>query len=343
MLAAELVGVRDVRLRDLPLPSNPAAGEVQVRVRAVGICGSDRHYYLEGGIGDMPCRFPMIQGHEAVGQVLGAGVGGFEQGMWVALEPAIYCGKCEFCLAGRHNVCDNIRFMSNPGEPGFFREVVTLPAENVMPLPLGIPATQATLHEPLAVVVHAMKFAAVQPGDSAAVFGAGPIGLLTIAMLRLCGAGRIYAVDRVPARLQLARRMGADCTVDFSGTEPDRAIWSDTGRRGVDVAIEAAGQPEALNHCLRVARNAGRVLLIGIPSTVTVPLEFHDMRRKELALFNVRRQNHTAHTAIRLLAEGRHPFGEIVTHTLPLEKIDSAFRLLENYEDGVGKAVITME
>ena len=134
--------------------------------------------------------------------------------------------------------------------------------------------------------------------------------------------------------------MGADCTIDFSATPPDQAIRSETGRRGVDVAFDAAGKTESINHCLRVARNAGRVVLLGIPSSVTVPLEFHDMRRKELALFNVRRQNHNSHAALELLGERRLPLGDMVTHTRALETIDSAFRLLENYEDGVGKAVI---
>ena len=342
MLAAQLFGIRDLRLSDLPSPPAPGPGEVQVAVRAVGICGSDLHYYLAGSMGDASCIFPLILGHEPAGQVLrvGLGVSGVEPGDMAALEPAICCGRCEFCLTGHQNVCERIRFLSNPGEPGFFREIVNLPAENVMPLPPGLSAEEATLYEPLAVALNAMKFAAIRPGESAAVFGAGPIGLLTIAAARLSGAGRIYAVDRVPARLELARRMGADCAIDFSATEPDRAIWNDTGRRGVDVTFEAAGKAEAVNHCLRVTRNAGRVVLIGIPSSVTVALEFHEMRRKELALFNVRRQNRNAHTALQLLAERRIAFGEIVTHTRPLSAIQSAFRLLEAYDDGVGKAVI---
>ncbi|MBI3698318.1 MAG: alcohol dehydrogenase catalytic domain-containing protein, partial [Acidobacteria bacterium] len=325
-------------------PPDPGPGEVQVRVSAVGICGSDLHYYLEGGMGDAGCTFPMILGHEPTGQVLrlGAGVSGLDPGRLAALEPALYCRQCEFCLAGRHNVCERLRFLSNPGEPGFFREIVNLPAGNLLPLPPGISAEEGTLHEPLAVALNAMKFAAIHPGESAAVFGAGPIGLLAIAMARLCGAGRIYAVDRVPARLELARRMGADCAIDFSAVEPDRAIRNETGQRGVDVAFEAAGKPDSINHCLRVTRNAGRVVLIGIPGSVTVPLEFHEMRRKELALYNVRRQNHNAHTAVGLLAEQRLPWGDIVTHTPPLTAIDAAFRMLEHYEDGVGKAVIRL-
>ncbi len=343
MLAAELAGVRDVRVRDVPPPPEPGPGEVQVRVAACGICGSDLHYYLEGGIGDTPCRFPMILGHEPAGVVVraGPGVTGLEPGMPAALEPAIYCGRCEFCRSGRHNICERIRFLSSPEDPGFFRELVNLPAENLLPLPPQLSAEVASLYEPLAVALNAGKWADLRPGESAVVFGAGPIGLLTVAVARLSGAGRIYAVDRLPARLELARRMGAGCTVNFSAEDPVAAVLSDTRGRGVDAAFEAAGSPAAINQCMRAVRNGGRVVLIGIPGAVTVDLEFHEMRRKELALFNVRRQNHNSETAIRLLAEGRLPFGDLVTHTRPLEAAASAFRLLETYADGVGKAVIT--
>jgi L-iditol 2-dehydrogenase len=343
MLAAQLHGLRDLRVVEAPPPPDPGPGEVQVHVEACGICGSDLHYYLEGGIGDTPCRYPMILGHEPAGRVVrsGPGVTGLDIGRLAALEPAIYCGRCEFCRAGRHNVCERIRFLSTPEDPGFFRELVNLPADNLLPLPPSLSPQTASLYEPLAVALNALHWAALRLDESVAVFGAGPIGLLTVAAARLSGAGRIYAVDRLPARLALARRMGADCSIDFTAADPVQAILAETRGRGVDAAFEAAGSPQTINQCLRVARNAGRVVLIGIPGSVTVDLEFHEMRRKELALFNVRRQNHHAATAIRMLAEARLPFGDLVTHTRPLDAIAAAFRLLETYEDGVAKAVIT--
>jgi L-iditol 2-dehydrogenase len=342
MLAALLAGVGDLRVVEAPPPPDPGPGEVQVRVEACGICGSDLHYYREGSIGDTPCRYPMVLGHEPAGRVIraGPGVTGLEPGLFAAFEPAICCGRCESCRSGRHNVCERIQFLSNPEEPGFFREIVNLPAENVLPLPGNLSAEVATLYEPLAVALNALHLAALRPGEAAVVFGVGPIGLLTVAAARLSGAGRIYAVDRLPARLELARRLGADCAVDFSQADPVQAILQETRGRGVDAAFEAAGSRTAINQCLRVTRAAGRVLLIGIPAEVTVDLEFHEMRRKELALLNVRRQNHNTGTAIQLLAEPRLPFEEVVTHTRPLADIGSAFRLLADYADGVGKLVI---
>ncbi|HEX3876324.1 MAG TPA: alcohol dehydrogenase catalytic domain-containing protein, partial [Bryobacteraceae bacterium] len=136
MIAAELTGVRQFRLAEFP-DQPPAPGEVQVRVEAVGICGSDVHYYSEGGIGDTPCVYPMVIGHEPAGTVVkcGEGVTGWSAGDRAALEPALYCYHCEFCRTGHHNVCANIQFLSTPRLPGFFREFVNLPVANLLPLP----------------------------------------------------------------------------------------------------------------------------------------------------------------------------------------------------------------
>ncbi len=162
MLVAELVSNRRFCLADRPIDP-PAPGEIQVRVNAVGICGSDVHSYSEGAIGDTPCQYPMVLGHEPAGTVVatGAGVTGWAPGDRAALEPALYCYHCEFCRTGRHNICANLRFLSNPGIPGFFREFVNLPAENVLPIPAGLSLELASMAEPLAVALHSLQFAAV--------------------------------------------------------------------------------------------------------------------------------------------------------------------------------------
>src|SRR5579884_4195490 len=182
MLVAELIAPRSFRLVSRELP-DPGPGEIQVRVAAVGICGSDLHAYGEGAIGDTPCRYPMVLGHEPAGTVIatGAGVTGWAPGDRAALEPAVYCYHCEFCRAGRHNICANIRFLSNPGIPGFFREFVNLPAANLLAIPPDLSLEMATIVEPLAVALHSLEFAALSPSDTVAIFGAAPIGLLTIA------------------------------------------------------------------------------------------------------------------------------------------------------------------
>ena len=341
MQVAQLDAPHRFRLTDQPI-DDPGPGEVQVRVAAVGVCGSDLHYFSEGSIGDTPCVYPMVLGHEPTGTVIstGPGVSGWAPGDRAALEPAVYCYHCEFCATGHHNVCSNIRFLSMPQDPGFLRERVNLPATNVLPLPPEVGLDEGTLFEPLAVTLHSMKFAALQPGERVLVLGAGPIGLLTIALLRLSGAGRIWAVDPVAARRELALRLGADAAIDPTSVDPVHELLSETRGRGVDVAIDCAARGESINHAIGAARNAGRIVVTGIPSAARVALDFHVMRRKELALLNVRRSNHESETALELLRDCPQRFTPMLTHSFPLDAVDRGFTILEQYADGVGKVLI---
>ncbi len=341
MKVAELYEVRKFRLVERPV-ADPGPGEVQVRVEAVGICGSDMHYFAEGRIGDVVCKYPVVVGHEPTGVVVkaGPGVTGWNAGDRVALEPAIYCYHCEFCLSGRHNICANIRFLSSPPEPGFFCEYVNLPAASLLPLPEDLGFGEGTLFEPLAVVLHSMKFAALRPRDTAAVFGAGPIGLMTVAVLKMCGAGRIWAVEPVAHRREMAKQIGADVVIDPEETDPGRAILSDTGRRGVDVVIDCAAHGGSVNHSIQAARNGGRVVITGIPSEAQVAIDFHVARRKELAILNVRRSNHDSEAALDLLRENRGKFAPLITHTFPLSGVQEAFEMLEHYSGGACKVII---
>jgi L-iditol 2-dehydrogenase len=341
MLVAELIAQRQFRFTETPI-EDPGPGEVQVRANAVGVCGSDLHSYAEGAIGDTPCEYPMVLGHEPAGTVhkIGPGVTGWSVGDRAALEPAVYCYHCEFCRSGRHNICANIRFLSNPGIPGFFRELVNLPASNLLAIPAGLSLEVATIVEPLAVAMHSLKFASVQPGETAAVIGAGPIGLLTIACLKVAGAGRIWAIEPVAHRRHLAMEMGADAAIDPGEVDAARLIHADTGNRGVDCAIDCAAREDTTNAAIRAARNGGRVVLTGIHSAAMVPFEVSPMRRKELAIFNVRRSCGESHDALELLTGRLSWFAPLVTHTRPLDGIAEAFRLTEHYADGVGKMVI---
>jgi L-iditol 2-dehydrogenase len=344
MLVAELTAPRVFRLAQSEIEP-PGPGEVQVRPDAVGICGSDLHWYAEGAIGDSPCEYPMVLGHEPSGTVMavGAGVTGWSPGDRAALEPALYCYHCEFCRTGQYHVCANIRFLSNPGHPGFFRERVNLPAKNLLPIPASLPLEVATLHEPLAVALHSLKFAAIQEGDTVMVIGAGPIGLLTIASLKLARPGRIWAVEPLAHRRQMAVRMGADAAIDPGEADAAEEILRETGGRGVDCAIDCAAKEHTTNQAIRACRNAGRVVLTGIHSDCFVPIEVSPMRRKELAIFNVRRSCGEGHTAVDLLVEQTARFAPMITHTRPLSQIAAAFRLAENYEDGAVKTVIRPE
>ena len=341
---AELIAQRQFRLVERRI-ADPGPGEVQVRVQAVGICGSDLHAWAEGGVGDAPCVYPMVLGHEPAGVVaqVGPGVSGWQPGDRAAFEPAIYCYHCEYCLSGRHNVCARLRFLSSPGDPGFFREFVNLPAANLVALPPNLGLNEGSLIEPLAIALHSMKIGQPRLGETAAVFGAGPIGLLTITALKLSGAGRVWSVEPVEARRALALKMGADVAVDPAEVDAVRQILSETGERGVDLALDCATKGGSTRQAIQVARRAGRVVFTGIPSEPETPVEFHTWRRKELTLFQVRRSNHESSAAREILAAGPGRFAPLITHIRPLEEIGRAFSLLEGYEDGVGKLIVRLD
>jgi L-iditol 2-dehydrogenase len=339
MRAAELIAPHTFRLTEIPI-DDPGPGEVQVRVEAVGVCGSDLHAYCEGAVGSTANVYPMVLGHEPAGTIVktGAGVTGLAAGDRGALEPALYCYHCEFCLSGHHNVCANLRFLSATPHPGFFRELVNLPAANFQPIPATMQYAEAALAEPLAVAMHSLRLASIGAGETVAVIGAGPIGLLTIAALRAAKAGRIWAVEPLAHRRELARLIGADAAIDPE--EAAREILGGTGQRGVDCAIDCAAKEHTTNQAMEVTRNAGRVALTGIHSTALVAMDGSTMRRKELTIYNVRRSNHETEEALALLEEHGEWFAPMLTHAREMEQIDEAFAIASEYRDGVGKMMV---
>jgi L-iditol 2-dehydrogenase len=339
MRAAELIAPLTFRLTDMPI-EDPGPGEVQVRIGAVGVCGSDLHAYAEGAVGSTPNVYPMVLGHEPAGTIVktGSGITGLAVGDCGALEPALYCYHCEFCLSGRHNVCANLRFLSGPQLPGFFRELINLPVANFRPTPTGMSLDEATLAEPLAVAMHSLHLASIRPGETVAVIGAGPIGLLTIAALRATKAGRIWAVEPLAHRRELAREIGA--AFALQPEEAAEEILSATGRRGVDCAIDCAAGEHTMGQAVQLTRNAGRVALTGIHTTPLVSLDGSAMRRKELTIFNVRRSNHETQEALELLRAHPEWFAPLLTHTREIARIDEAFLITSQYRDGVGKMIV---
>jgi L-iditol 2-dehydrogenase len=339
MQAAELIAPLTFRLTEMPI-EDPGPGEVQVRIEAVGVCGSDLHSYSEGAVGGTPNVYPMLLGHEPAGRIVktGAGVTGLAAGDRGALEPALYCYHCEFCLSGHHNVCANLRFLSNPHHPGFFRELINLPVANFLPIPTGMSFGEATLAEPLAIALHSLRLASIRPGETVVIIGAGPIGLLTIAALRAAKAGRIWAVEPLAHRRELARGIGADVVIEPG--EAAEEILRGTGLRGVDCAIDCAAGEHTTVQAIQLTRNAGRVALTGIHSTPLVSMDGSAMRRKELTIFNVRRSNHETQEALELLQTHAEWFAPLLTHTREIERIDEAFAIASQYRDGVGKMIV---
>jgi L-iditol 2-dehydrogenase len=331
MLTAQLTGLRAFTIVEDELPE-PGPGELRVRVAAIGICGSDMHAYAEGAVGDSPCKYPTVLGHEPSGTVHKAGVGvtGWSVGDRGALEPAIFCYHCEFCRTGHYNLCENLRFMSTAAVPGFFREYVNVPAHNLLPIGPATGLAEATLVEPLAVILHSLKIGSYQRGESAVVWGAGPIGLLTIAVLKLFGAPRVWAVEPLAYRREFAKALGADDAFDPSADVP----------KGAEIAFDCAAKDDSVNRCLATLKGFGRVVLTGIHSDHRTSLDIHLMRRLELKLFSLRRSNDESNDARDLLEQHAKLFAPIITHRRPLGGIDEAFALNERYAGGVGKMLV---
>jgi L-iditol 2-dehydrogenase len=345
MLAARLHGPSDLRVEKLPRPETPGRGQVLLRVHATGLCGSDLHSYLDARIGDTLITSPFILGHEFSAVIEIAGPESLDghaqpivQGTRVAVDPAQPCGQCELCEKGHPNLCDHLRFCGAYPDGGSFCEWMHMPARCCFPLPDSVDDTQGALLEPLGVAIHAVDLARVRVGDSAAVLGAGPIGLLILRMLRLAGANPIYVADRFPWRLRLAERYGAvPIPCDH---EPVLRVSEFTRGRGVDVAVEAAWADSSINDAAEMCRLGGRLVLVGIPADDRLSMRHSLPRRKGLTILVVRRMKHTYPRAIRLVSDGTIDLRELVSHRFPLDRIAEAFAMNATYQDSVVKIII---
>jgi len=341
MKALVLHGSRDLRVEDLPEPE-VGPGQVKVGVRAVGICGSDVHYFKHGRIGNQVVEKPQIAGHEGAGEIVevGPGVEGLEVGLRVAVEPSRTCGQCEWCLADKPNVCPAVEFRSTPPLDGLMCEAVVLEPQQCVPIPDQMTFEEAAMLEPLQVTVHAANVIGVGRGETVTVVGAGTIGLGCIQMARIAGAERIIVTDRLDYRLALARQHGADEVVNVETDDPVEAVMRLTDGRGTDVVFEctnsAAGAPQAYD----VATVCGRVALVGIPEEDQIVLDAHEYRRKELTVRYVRRSRHAAERAIALVTGGQLDVATWITHRVGLEDAPKAFETVAAYADGVLKAMV---
>jgi L-iditol 2-dehydrogenase len=308
--ALRLHGAGDLRLHDEPSPA-PAAGEVLVRVTAVGLCGSDRHWLDEGGIGDAVLSRPLVLGHEFAGVI----ESGSRAGERVAVDPAIPCARCAPCLAGQPHLCLRLRFAGHGSTDGALRSWLTWPERLAHPLPDSLSDAEGALLEPLGVALHALDLGHVGQGTSAAVFGCGPIGLLLIQALRAAGAAPIVASDVLPHRLEAAAALGAT-----------PALEAGEGEVGVDVAFEAAGEDAALADAIAATRPGGRVVLVGIPAGDRTSFAASAARRKGLTFLLSRRMEPAdLPRAIRLADSGEVALAPLVTARYGLEDWRDAF------------------
>lgn len=314
MLAARLHAARDVRVAEEPDPV-PGAGESLVRVGAVGICGSDLHWFLEGAIGESQLTGPVVPGHEMGGTI----VSGRRAGQRVAVEPAIPCGRCRHCLAGWVNLCPTGRFAGQGTVDGGFRQLMAWPDELLSPVSDAIADEQVPLIEPLLIALHAESLRPVRTGDHVAVVGCGPIGLLQVQVALLGGPARVLAVEPLAHRRAAALAMGATEAVDALGPGEGEPVF--------DVVFEASGSPGAVAAAVDLARPGGTVVLVGIPDDDRTTFQASVARRKGLGLLLVRRSVPANERARRLIEAGRIRLDGLVTHRLPLGRAAEAFEL----------------
>lgn len=318
MRVAVLTAPGEMALEDRPEPE-PGPGQVKVRVASVGVCGSDTHYYDHGRIGDFVVEAPLVLGHEASGQVVavGAGVTSLRPGQRVSLEPGVPDLVCEQCLAGRYNLCPDMRFFATPPIDGAFAEHVVVHAAFAHPVPDSMSDDAAALLEPLSVGVWACRKGRVTAGTRVLITGAGPIGLVAVQTARAFGATEVVVSDVNPARLALARELGATEVVD-AREQSVRDL-----PRPPQVLLECSGFPPAIGEGIRALDRAGKAVLVGMGGDeLMLPLSV--VQDRELEVTGVFRYAGTWPTAIALVASGQIDLDRLVTGTYALADAEDA-------------------
>ncbi len=328
-------------MAERPKPK-PGPGEVLVRVHRVGICGSDVHYYTHGRIGSFVVEKPIVLGHETAGiiEAVGSGVSASRVGERVAIEPGVPDRTCEWCRAGRYNLCPNVAFLATPPYDGSFADYLVTPSDFAFALPENVSLDEGALVEPLSVGVYAVRRSGLLAGQTVAVVGAGPIGLVTQQVARAAGAGRIVAIDRESARLATAKELGATDVIDASTADPERALMALTGGRGVDVVFEAAGSPATCALAVKLAVRGGTVVNIGLPPEDMFPYPLVSAMAREVDVKTIFRYANVYPAAIALIASGRVDVKRLVTHRFTLERAEAALQLADSRADGVIKAMV---
>lgn len=341
MKAIFQTGIRRFEIREIPKPV-PGKGEVLLRVKTVGICGSDVHYWNEGRIGDQIPKFPFVLGHECAGVVeeCGAGITDISAGTIAAFEPGVSCGVCEICRSGHYNACPQVRFLGSPPINGAFQEFIVGKHCQILPLASPLSIDDGVMLEPLSIGAYAVRMAGFQSADTAAVIGSGPIGMSVASVLKASGACQIIMIEKHADRAAYARSLAGDHVIAKSSGEAVKTVQEITSGRGVDFVFEASGSTAAFAHATDMARICGTVVFVGISSDDMVPLPMHAVRRKELLLKTVRREAFGYHLALSLRQKGLVDPLPWITHRFAPEQVNEAFALVSQYKDKVLKAVI---
>ena len=348
MPAAVLHGVHDLRVEQVLAPPAPAPGEVQIRLGKVGICGSDVHYWQHGRIGDFVVRAPMILGHECAGTVVAVGenVENLRAGDRVAIEPGVprlsNAASHFYEKRGRYNLCPDIFFFATPPDHGAFCTLVNHQADFCFRLPDHVSLEEGALIEPLSTGIYAARVAPIGMGDTVAITGAGPIGLMNLLAARAAGAANVLISDTVQTRLDVAMQIGATGIIRGDAAELKDAARELTQGRGADVCIECAGHGAALDAAIGTARAGATVVLVGLPPGDSVPVNINDLIAREITLRPIFRYNNTFSTGVDLLASGKVDVKPLISKRFELSEVPQAFEYVVANRETCVKAIINI-
>ena len=344
MIACVIHGAKDLKIENRPEP-RPQEGEVLVRFGAGGICGSDLHYYQEGRVGNFELREPMVLGHEVAGEVveIGEGVTKVRPGQRVAVNPTRPCLHCSYCLSGHSNLCRNVRFYGSaarfPHVQGGFADLFIASEGQCLPIPDSLSYPAAACAEPLAVTLHAVARAGSLLGRRILITGAGPIGILTVAAVRLAGAAQIVITDLFDEPLVVAERMGATHVVNVKTAAAELETFMHDGGY-FDAAIEVSGNIRGLENCIDATRPGGRIVQVGILPAGNAGAPINKLLAKELELFGTFRFHEEFQWAVQALISGRINVDPILSAQFTFQDAIKAFELASDRRKAVKVSLI---
>jgi L-iditol 2-dehydrogenase len=311
-------------------------GEHLIKVAAVGLCGSDFHYYKDGGIGSAKITRPFVPGHEFAGWVEeDIPALGLKRGALVAVDPNKACGQCPHCEAGFENLCPKVEFIGAPPFDGAMTGHLWVPESQIVCIPEGMSPVEAVMLEPLGVAIHAVDLAKPRLLETIILLGCGPVGLLILEVLKASGAGDIFVVEPLEHRRAMALKLGAR---KASASLHDAVAW--TGTSGAPLVIEATNSPDGMRDAVLAARIGGRVVLVGIPDGDIYTLPAAEARRRGLKIKFSRRMGHVYPRAIELVSRGLVDVNVMVSHRFELKDAPRAFQLHAENAPGMMKSMI---
>jgi len=345
MKAVMLTGIGQFEVRQVPEPKIMNDTDVLIRIKTVGVCGSDIHYYTTGRIGSQVVEFPFIIGHEAAGIVERTGnkVTRVKPDQRIAIDPAVSCGHCDQCKTGRHNTCRELLFLGCPKQlQGCLCEYIIINEKCCFPINDNMTFDQATLSEPLAISVYSIERSMISDKADAVILGSGPIGMSVFHVLRTKNIGDIYITDKIEERLKFSRKLNPRWSGNPDRTDIVKEI-SKINPLLPDVVFECSGNKEVIDQAVRLLKPGGTLVIVGITETDEICFPIHELRRKEITILNIRRQAHCTQKAIDMLDQRQVDMDSMATHHFPLEETQKAFDLVANYKDGVMKAMISID